>query len=401
MICKINKGVANGEVKAPPSKSVAHRMLICGALSEKSIIRSVAFSEDILATIDCLKALGADVNITDDTVTIGGIDFNSAFDVKNLSCRESGSTLRFLIPLCLLFGRDIELKGAKRLFERSLTVYEKIAKEQGITFIKSDDSLRVNGKLTAGKYTVRGDISSQFISGLLFALPLLPDDSTIFIEGKLESGSYIDITLKALSDFGIVIERPNTGTLYIKGNQKYVSRDITVEGDFSNAAFFDAMNLFGSNIKIKGLVKDSLQGDKKYKEYFEDLEKRTPEIDISDCPDLGPILIAVAAAKNGAVFTGTHRLKIKESDRGNAMRDELLKMGCRITVEENRIIVPAVDLKAPTTPISGHNDHRIVMAMTVLLTVTGGVIEGAEAVSKSFPDFFDKLNSLGKFSEVL
>lgn len=401
MICRINKGIANGVFQAPPSKSVAHRMLICGALSEKSIIRSVAFSEDILATIDCLKALGAKVTIDNDFVTIGGIDFGSVSEIDTLPCRESGSTLRFLIPLCLLMNQKIELIGSKRLFERSLSVYEKIAKEQNIEFEKGTDSLRVSGRLVAGKYTVRGDVSSQFISGLLFALPVLDNDSIIFVEGELESGSYIDITLKALNDFGIVVERPDSNTFFIKGNQKYLSRDVAVEGDYSNAAFFEAMNLFGSKVEIKGLKEDSLQGDKKYKEYFEALNNGAAEIAISDCPDLGPILMAVAAAKNGGIFTGTRRLKIKESDRGFAMQSELFKMGCRITVEDNRIIVPKYELTVPTEPICGHNDHRIVMAMTVLLTLTGGEIKGTEAVSKSFPDFFEKLNSLGKFSEVL
>lgn len=399
MKLKIYKGIAEGAILAPPSKSVAHRLLICGALSCGSEIHNVAFSKDIEATIDCLKNLGADIEISGTTVKCGGLNFKNLVNNK-LFCNESGSTLRFMIPLCMLFGTDICLCGSERLFSRSLDVYENIAKETGMKFEIKENAVTLNGNLKSGEYRVRGDISSQFISGLMFALPLLKGDSVIKIEGTIESKPYIMLTLKALKDFGIDIEFSGN-EIHIKGSQNYNGGEFTVEGDYSNAAFLDAFNVLGGNVNIKGLCDNSEQGDKIYKEYFEELEKGSPTLDISDCPDLGPILIALAAAKNGAVFTGTKRLKIKESDRGAAMSKELYKMGCSITVEENRIIVPKAKLYAPKEIISGHNDHRIVMSMAIVLTLTGGIIDGVEAVSKSYPNFFEVVSTLGILSEEM
>lgn len=393
MTVTIKKSKANGIISAPPSKSMAHRYLICGALSQKSKICGVDFSEDIKATLSCLEDLGADIKINNDNVTIGGLDLNYT-PQKTLFCNESGSTLRFLIPICLLFGKEIKLSGTKRLLSRSLSVYEEICKEQGILFDLKEDSLTVCGRLKSGKYIVRGDISSQFISGLIFALSKLQDDSEIEITGKVESSSYLDLTIAALSDFGVDIERKSEHTIYIGGNNTYKSSEITVEGDYSNAAFLDAFNLFDGKVSINNLKKPSVQGDRIYKELFKLLNKCCPTIDISDCPDLAPILMAVAVAKNGVVLEGTKRLKIKESDRGLAMKTELSKLGCKVLVEDNRITVERCELKAPNEPICSHNDHRIVMAMSVLLSLTGGVIEGAQAVAKSYPDFFKDLKVL-------
>lgn len=400
MTYKINKGKGKGSVVAPPSKSMAHRLLICAALSEESRVSNLAFSQDILATLDCLKALGAQVKINGNEVILGGLSLQKAINSNRLFCRESGSTLRFMIPLCLMRDEEITLCGSERLFSRSLSVYEKIALEQGLLFKTNSDSVTVKGLLKSGEYRVRGDISSQFISGLMFALPLTFGDSKIIIDGPIESGSYIGLTLKALKSFGIDIDFADN-VISIGGGQKFKSGDFRVEGDYSNGAFFDALGCLGSDITVDGLCADSYQGDRVYKELFKALCEGTPLIDISDCPDLGPILIAVAAAKNGAEFIGTRRLKIKESDRALAMKSELQKLGVDITVEDNRIIVPKALLKAPEKPICGHNDHRIVMSMAVLLTLTGGIIEGAEAVSKSFPDFFEQLNLLGSLAEVI
>ncbi|MBQ3058085.1 MAG: 3-phosphoshikimate 1-carboxyvinyltransferase [Clostridia bacterium] len=401
MIVKISPSQAFGRVKAPPSKSMAHRLLICGALSKQSVISGVAFSKDIEATLGCLKALGAKIVIENDIVTIGGIDINNPPNDNKMFCNESGSTLRFLIPLCLLFGHSFTLGGSQRLMERSLSVYDEICKNQGITFSQSATSLSLCGKLSAGKYTVRGDISSQFISGLMFALPLLQQDSIIEITGKLESASYLNLTVKALADFGVQITRYDERTFYIKGNQTYKSRKLKVEGDYSNAAFLEAFNLIGGNVAVSNLSKISAQGDRVYKKMMDEIREGTPTLDISDCPDLAPVLIASAALKNGAVFTGTHRLKIKESDRGAAMAEELSKFGCDITVFENKIVVPKCKMYSPKLPLSSHNDHRIAMALSVIASVYGGEIYGAQAVSKSFPDYFEKLNSLGIKTEVI
>ena len=395
MIATIEKGTAYGRVEAPPSKSVSHRYLICGALSGGSVIENVAFSEDIKATLNCLSALGAEYEIDGGTVKIGGISPDKAVKCAELFCNESGSTLRFLIPLCLLFGQKITLKGTERLMSRSLAVYKEMCLSQGIEFTEDKESVTVCGKLTAGKYSVRGDVSSQFISGLMFALPLLPDDSIIDITGALESGSYLGMTVKALAEFGVRISRTDEHTIFIKGNQTYKPRTLRVEGDYSNAAFFEAFNSVGGNIAVAGLKKDTCQGDAVYRKLFGKLVRGCPKIDISDCPDLAPVLMAVAAANNGVKLIGTHRLKIKESDRGAAMAEELAKFGCNTEVWENEITVHPRALKTPELPLSGHNDHRIVMALSLLCSITGGSIYGAEAVNKSFPDYFRKLASLG------
>ena len=395
MIATIEKGTAYGRVEAPPSKSVSHRYLICGALSGGSVIENVAFSEDIKATLNCLKALGAECNIDGSTVKIGGTSPDKAIKSAELFCNESGSTLRFIIPLCLLFGQKITLKGTERLMSRSLAVYKEMCLSQGIEFTEDKESVTVCGKLTAGKYSVRGDVSSQFISGLMFALPLLGSDSIIDITGALESGSYLGMTVKALAEFGVRISRTDEHTIFIKGNQTYKPRTLRVEGDYSNAAFFEAFNSVGGNVAVAGLKKDTCQGDAVYRRLFGKLVRGCPEIDISDCPDLAPVLMAVAAANNGVRLIGTHRLKIKESDRGAAMAEELAKFGCNTEVWENKITVHPRALKTPELPLSGHNDHRIVMALSLLCSITGGSIYGAEAVNKSFPDYFRRLASLG------
>lgn len=396
MIARIEKSTAFGRMSAPPSKSMAHRYLICGALGKgESLIRGIEYSKDIEATLGCLEALGANIKIDGNTVSIGGIDISKKIKSSELFCNESGSTLRFLIPLCLLFDREITLSGSDRLFKRSLEVYEKLCKEQGIPFKQTDSAVVLKGMLKSGKYSVRGDVSSQFISGLMFALPLLKEDSIIDITGALESGSYLGLTVKALADFGVRISRNDENTIYIKGNQTYKNRNLKIEGDYSNAAFFDVFNLFGGNVALTGLSDKSVQGDRVYKEIYPKLLKGCPIIDIADCPDLGPVLMAVSAALNGAVFTGTRRLKIKESDRGAAMKAELSKFGIKVDIEENKITVHSGKLKKPDTILEGHNDHRIVMALSVLCSITGGEIYGAEAVSKSLPDFFERIGKLG------
>ena len=394
MTVKIKKGKARGTVSAPPSKSMAHRNLICAAFTERSTVRGVSFSEDIRATLSCLEALGADVRVDGDTVTLGGIGRNP---VKNpeLFCNESGSTLRFMIPLCLMRDEQITLTGSQRLFERPNKIYADICEKQGLHFEQTEKGISVRGRLSSGNFAIPGDVSSQFISGLMFVLPLLKGDSIITLTGKIESRSYIFLTLKALSDFGVHIEQTSYDTYYIKGGQSYENRDVCVEGDYSNAAFFEALNYLGGEVEIKGLDEKSLQGDRVYSQLFPLLEKGRAAIDISDCPDLAPVLFALASVKNGAVFTGTRRLKIKESDRAGAMKEELSKFGIKVRVEENSVEVEKGELKAPEEVLCGHNDHRIVMALSVLCTLTGGSIDEAQSVKKSFPDFFERLRETG------
>lgn len=392
----IKPSKAKGSICAPPSKSMAHRLLICAGLSKgESRVRGLSFSEDVLATLDCLEALSASYTLDGNTVAIMGTN-PSLYDGSTvLNCRECGSTLRFMIPLCMTGKSKVSLTGSSTLMERPLAVYEDMASKQGLRYQLNDGILSVQGPLKAGKYEIPGSISSQFVSGLLFSLPLLCGDSTLKLIPPVESRPYIDMTIDALSQFGVEIDRMDENTYFIKGSQVYTSSDASVEGDYSNAAFLEALNLTEGDVKITGLNPRSYQGDKVYIEYYQRLKRGFCTLDISDCPDLGPVLFAVAALFDGAVFTGTKRLRWKESDRASAMAQELKKCGINIIVDDNTVTVESGDLKAPTEVISGHNDHRIVMAMSIILTKIGGTIDGAEAVRKSYPDFFEKLKSLG------
>ena len=395
MIALIRPGAARGTVAAPPSKSMAHRLLICSALAEgESLVRGVDRSEDILATADCLTALGASLAWEGTAVRVRGCDPRNAAPAV-LRCRESGSTLRFMIPLCLLSGSAMRLEGSETLLSRPLSVYEDLCREQGLTLRRANGGLLAEGRLVPGEYAVPGSISSQFITGLLFALPLLPADSRIRLLPPVESRSYLSLTLRALGDAGISVRWADENSLLVPGNAAYRAQDTEVEGDYSNAAFFEALNCAGGAVTVTGLRTDSLQGDRVCREYFPRLAAGPAELDLADCPDLAPVLFAAAALCHGAVFTGTRRLRFKESDRGTAMAQEMAKFGVTLTLEENRITVPAAALYAPSEPLDSHNDHRIAMALSLLCTRTGGEIRGAEAVRKSFPDYWERLRSLG------
>jgi 3-phosphoshikimate 1-carboxyvinyltransferase len=392
----IKKGVASGQIVAPPSKSMAHRMLICASLCKgESKVSGISDCIDVRATLGCMQALGIQAKIEGNDVTVFGCDIKKVLPTGRLDCKESGSTLRFLIPIALLSGKTIMLSGAKSLMQRPMGVYEKLCKEKGLVYISDGDTITVKGPLKGGEFSVVGNISSQFISGLLFALPLLEKDSRIKITPPIESRSYIEMTRSAQELFGIKTYWEDDHTLYIPGNQEYKQTEVSVEGDYSGAAFIDALNLFEGQVVVNGLNKESIQGDAVYKKYYEMLSKGVATIHIGDCPDLGPILFAVAAAKHGGVFSGTNRLRIKESDRASAMAEELKKFGTAVTVCEDKVVVYPADFHAPNEPINSHNDHRIAMSCAVLLTMTGGEIIGAESVNKSYPAFFEHLKSLG------
>ena len=374
---------------------MAHRHIICAALAKgESIVRNVDLSQDIGATIDCIRALGAEAEIAGDTVRIRGTSFAEAGSV-DLNCRESGSTMRFFMAIAMISGRPARFFGSKTLLSRPFGVYEDICKEHGVTFEKRGDHIFVEGRLGSGEYRLPGNVSSQFVTGLLFVLPLLEGDSIIRLIPPVESGSYIDLTVSALKSAGVNVERQNEETLVISGGQHYKPVDITVEGDYSNAAFLDAFNAMGGDVEVGGLNPDSLQGDRVYRKFFDELKNGRPVIDISDCPDLGPVLFAVAAANHGGYFTGTQRLKIKESNRGLVMCEEMARFGIETDAGENYIDIKTGGIKKPQTAALGHNDHRIVMSMALLLSLTGGTLAGAEAVSKSYPGFFEDIMSLG------
>lgn len=400
MIAQLTPCLLKGTIAAPPSKSMAHRYLIGAALSGcECTLTGVDYSEDILASIDCLKALGAEVTIDKDQVTVCSQNFMK-ITPDTLQCRESGSTLRFFIPLALCLGKRVTLYGSERLMERPLVVYEQLCRDNGFTFEKSEGGITLCGSLKSGSYTLRGDISSQFITGLIFALVYLGEASSIEILPPFESRSYIDLTISALAAFGANVSFVSEYKIEIKPST-LKSFSGKIEGDYSNAAFLDAFNYIGSAVEIENLNPKSLQGDRVYADYFEQISKGTPTLDISDCPDLGPVLFALAALKNGATFTGTDRLKVKESDRGAAMHSELSKLGGGLVFGDNTITVPKQALTYKGEMLDGHNDHRIVMAMSVILSKTGGAIDGAEAVKKSYPGFFEDIIKLGAKVDLL
>ena len=389
----------SGSIDAPPSKSMAHRYLIGAALcGETCRLSGFDYSEDILASIDCLRALGAEITIQGDCVTVNPMGFMKA-ENPVLACRESGSTLRFFIPLSLCLGREVVLQGSQRLLERPLGIYEDLCREKGFAFEKKENAVKLCGRLNRGHYQIRGDVSSQFITGLVFALLYLGGESSIEIVPPFESRSYVNLTLSALKAFGADVDFVDDYHIVIRKSQMhaYCGR---IEGDYSNAAFLDAFNHIGSNVQVGNLKSDSLQGDRVYQDYFRLISEGTPTLDISDCPDLGPVLFALAAMKNGAVFTGTDRLKAKESDRGMAMHEELKKLGGGLIFGDNVITVPKQELADQGEVLSGHNDHRIVMAMSLILSRIGGEMGDAQAVRKSYPGFFEDIKQLGAKVEV-
>ena len=390
MTVTIEKGRASGAVKAPPAKSFIHRQIICAALSGGgSVIHNVSYSEDVYATIDCARALGADIKPDGDTVYVKPGENVS----DKLYCRQSGSTLRFFIPVCMSFGRPFTLYGDARLMQRPLDVYEKLCAEQGLTLLRTPEYVYADGRPDLSRVTVSGATSSQFITGLLLAAPLSGRDCTVRITPPFVSRPYVDITRSVMADFGVSAEYTDENTLFVKGGQKYKAAECTAEGDWSGAAFLYALKTLGGAVTVTGLNENSVQGDRVIVKQLDMLSAGHAELDISDCPDNGPVLMACAAALNGATLYGTSRLKLKESDRGAAMAEELLKFGVQTTVYDDKIEI-GCGLKKPRKTLYGHDDHRIVMALSVLLTLTGGRIDGAEAVSKSYPGFFDDLRSL-------
>ena len=389
-----------GRITASPSKSISHRALICAALAKgESVISNLAFSEDILATVDVLTAIGAKIKqIDSSTLKITGVA-GKPESLGVLGCRESGSTLRFIIPICLLSSEKFEITGSQKLLSRPLGIYSDMFKVRYCPISENILTLSEGEPLAAGEYRVAGNVSSQFITGLLFALPLCRGDSRIVIEGNFESASYVELTLDTLAKFNIQVKKENN-IFYIKGGQNYLPADVTIEGDASNAAFFEAANLLGGNVEVIGLNPESLQGDMVFKRHFNALKSISSiPIDLSDCPDLAPVLFTAAAVCGGGIFTHTDRLRLKESDRIDAMKEELSKFGAVLEVTDGldggTVKVLSSDLQAPSSRLDSHNDHRIAMSLSLLCTLYGGVIDGAEAVNKSMPDFFEKLESLG------
>lgn len=396
MKVKILPSKTSGEVSAPPSKSFAHRYLIGSVLSRgKCVIKNIADSDDISATLSCIEQLGGSVTKDGNTVTViptkeKQIE-NAVFD-----CKESGSTLRFFIPVVLATGaKNCTFSGSERLLARGIKEYEKLFENSDVKINSDEKSIEVNGTLSAGNYEISGEVSSQYTTGMLFALSVLDGKSTLKITGNAESRAYVDMTIKVLKDFGADITEPEKNFFEINGKGRLSPGEFTVEGDWSNAAFLIALSRLLGTISVSGLNENSVQGDRFSSVAFDALDGENAEIDLKDCPDLAPILFSYAAYKNGGKFTNSRRLRVKESDRANVMADELKKFGANVKVYENSVEIEKTQLKPPIVPLCGHNDHRIVMALSVLAAVLGAEIDGAEAVNKSYPDFFRVIKKAG------
>ena len=396
MKVKILPSKTSGEVSAPPSKSFAHRYLIGSVLSRgKCVIKNIADSDDISATLSCIEQLGGSVTKDGNIVTVIPTNEkqieNAVFD-----CKESGSTLRFFIPVVLATGaKNCTFSGSERLLARGIKEYEKLFENSNVKIKSDEKSIEVNGTLSAGNYEISGEVSSQYTTGMLFALSVLDGKSTLKITGNAESRAYVDMTIKVLKDFGADIAEPEKNFFEINGKRRLSPGEFTVEGDWSNAAFLIALSRLLGTISVSGLNENSVQGDRFSSVAFDALDGENAEIDLKDCPDLAPILFAYAAYKNGGKFTNTRRLRVKESDRANVMAEELKKFGANVKVYENSVEIEKTQLKPPIMSLCGHNDHRIVMALSVLAAVLGAEIDGAEAVNKSYPDFFRVIKKAG------
>lgn len=396
MKVKILPSKTSGEVSAPPSKSFAHRYLIGSVLSRgKCVIKNIADSDDISATLSCIEQLGGSVTKDGNTVTVIPTNEkqieNAVFD-----CKESGSTLRFFIPVVLATGaKNCTFSGSERLLARGIKEYEKLFENSDVKINSDEKSIEVNGTLSAGNYEISGEVSSQYTTGMLFALSVLDGKSTLKITGNAESRAYVDMTIKVLKDFGADITETEKNFFEINGKGRLSPGEFTVEGDWSNAAFLIALSRLLGTISVSGLNENSVQGDRFSSVAFDALDGENAEIDLKDCPDLAPILFAYAAYKNGGKFINTRRLRVKESDRANVMAEELKKFGANVKVYENCVEIEKTQLKPPIVPLCGHNDHRIVMALSVLAAVFGAEIDGAEAVNKSYTDFFRVIKKAG------
>lgn len=403
-------GQLEGQIRIPVSKSVAHRAIICAALAgDRNLACSCGndLSDDIKATCEAMGRL--------------------LKKEKEIFCNESGSTLRFLIPVAAAMGINTVFTGTGRLPERPLAEYSKIFDNKGITLKFPETGflpLEIAGKLKPGEFKVPGDVSSQYITGLLLALPMLEGDSRIIVKGKLESAAYVDLTIRVMQHFGVVIERQVNG-YFVRGGQKYLKTPYTAEGDYSQAAFWLTANFFGSKIEISGLDPSSVQGDKKIKEILNEYsrfnesheaeknltggsillnilgkqkEKAVFEIDASQIPDLIPI-ICVAAANTDAVtrIINAGRLRLKESDRIKSSCELINSIGGTAVEKKEGIIIRGTDKPLKGGVVNSFGDHRIAMASAIaaLRTVNGVTIKNYGCVDKSYPKFFEDLKAVG------
>jgi 3-phosphoshikimate 1-carboxyvinyltransferase len=396
-----------GAVKVPPSKSMAHRAIICSALAEgESIIENINLSEDIQATLRCVESLGVEYKYKDNVLTIqGGIKLPR--EKILLDCGESGSTLRFFIAIASIFSTPISLTGSSRLMERPLGPYLEALHKQGVSIDKQGDVLTICGPLKGGDFFLPGDISSQFVTGLLLALPLVKEDSRIILSGALESKSYVDLTLQVMEHFGVHVKCGNHEQYTISGQQKYRPQDFSVEGDYSNAAFFLIAGALGREVECLGLNEESRQGDKAILDILKscganitkgseggiqvtpgDLKAIT--VDVHDIPDLvPPLAVLLCFCRGNSRIINAGRLRIKESDRLHAVTEELNSLGAKIEEGPDYLVIQGIqELRGGI--VDSHNDHRIAMSVALAAIKSRGEVQltGASAVNKSYPGFW-------------
>lgn len=429
----ITPGKLSGAVTPPPSKSQAHRLLIAAALADgESHLDNVARSQDIEATISCLDNLGAGFTWEGSRLTVRGMGANPMSPLRrmaypHLDCGESGSTLRFLIPVALAVRGGGIFTGRGRLMERPLKPYFDLFDEKGIFHERKDDVLTVTGMLTPGEYRLPGDVSSQFVTGLLYALPLLEGDSEIVLTSPLESRGYVDMTLEALKTFGIQAKWENTSTLFIPGRQTYRPCDMAIEADWSQAAFWYAAQVLGNPVAMEGMNPRSIQGDREILDWARMVKNepmaggftatapilgKGPEkgpssspsdgcavsIDVSQNPDLVPPLAAMGALMNGLLqIQNAARLRTKESDRLSSVTQVLGALGADVTEGPDFLEIRGKETLAGGVAVDSFNDHRVAMMAAIAATrcerpVT---ITGAECVAKSYPDFWEEYERLG------
>lgn len=398
----------SGVVTPPPSKSLAHRYVIAAALAAgTSVIKNVSFSEDVEATLRCMEALGARWEAAEDGLRIAGIGGQRrpfGGNLPRFDCGESGSTLRFLIPLALTVDQGGIFTGRGRLMERPQQPYFDLFDQRGIAYTQEDGVLTVRGSLSPGEYRLRGDVSSQFFTGLLLALPLLEGPSVVLSTTKLESASYTAMTMGVLERCGVRVRWSPALNGFGVEPGIYAPFEETVEADWSQAAFWYAAIALGSNLRLRGLKGQSPQGDAAVVAHYKKLSLTGEvRIDLSDCPDLLPPLAVMAAVRRGTTrFTHAARLRLKESDRLASVSGMLKAIGGAVTEEEDGLTVYGVST-LPGGTVDGANDHRIVMAAAVAATRCQGpvTIRGAEAVKKSYPNFWRDYEALGGAVHVL
>ena len=386
----IHPGKLSGQIAAIPSKSQAHRLLICAAFADKpTTLHCPETNRDIEATAGCLNALGANIQRTSHGYTVTPVQ--QVPECADLFCHDSGSTLRFLLPICGALGVDTTFHLEGRLPQRPLSPLWEEMERMGCSLSRpTGNSIRCQGNLQSGDYSIDGSISSQFITGLLFAAALIPGETRIHLTGTVESKPYITMTQQAMSLFG-----KNSEEFTVIGGVPYKSpEEIQVEGDWSNGAFFLAAKALGNDVTTTNLNPDSPQGDRRTAELLPALEENIT-INTADIPDLVPILSVVAACKKGAVFTNIQRLRLKESDRVTSVIAMLEALGGKAEATEDTLTVYGTGLRGGT--VNSQNDHRIAMSAAIAATVTPcpTTILGAECTQKSYPKFFEEYRRLG------